>query len=148
MTLCGEAGVSSATLCRPLSYGRRAMPSKEDGGTPERGDERLFHACPGLCRDVRPARRVSFVAIGPVRPSPPPQCHLEHCSAIPNAVGVRGDKTPPRRLLCTLRPPVSRTLESTYGRQLNGRFQHHHPRRRSWADTRHAMTLRQKPDSP
>jgi hypothetical protein len=124
------------------------MPSKEDGGTLERGDGRLFHACPRLCRDVRPAGRVSSVAIGPVRSSPPPQRHPEHCSAISDAVGVRGDKTPPRRPLCTLRPPVSRTLESTYGQRLNGRFQHHHPRSRSWADTGQARTLRRKPDSP
>jgi hypothetical protein len=31
--LCGVAGVSPVTLCRPLSYGWRAAPSKQDGGT-------------------------------------------------------------------------------------------------------------------
>jgi hypothetical protein len=46
--------------------------------------------------------------------------HPEHCNVIPDAVGVRGGKTPPRRPLCTLRPPVSCTLESAYGRQLSG----------------------------
>jgi hypothetical protein len=73
--------------------------------------------------------------------------HPEDCSAIPDAVGVRGDKTPPRRLLCALRLPVSCTLESAYERRLNERFQHHHPRSRSWTDTGRTVTLRQKRDS-
>jgi hypothetical protein len=46
-TLCSKASVSSATLCRPLSYGRRAAPSKEDGGTLERGTD----AYPALAQD-------------------------------------------------------------------------------------------------
>jgi hypothetical protein len=96
------------TLCRPLSYGRRVAPSKEDGGTLEGGDVRLFHACPGLCRDVRPAGCVTSVTIGPLRPSPPSQHHPEHCSAIPNAVGGTGRKdtaTPD-----VVRPTASRQL--------------------------------------
>jgi hypothetical protein len=47
---------------RALERGRR---------NPRRGDERLFHACPGLRRDVRPAGPVTSVAVGPVRPSSP-----------------------------------------------------------------------------
>jgi hypothetical protein len=125
--------------CRTLVRGRR---------NPRKGDKRLFHACSGPCRDVRPVGRVSSVTIGPVRPSPPSRRHPWHCSAIPDTVGLLGDKTPPRRLLCALRPPVSGTLESAYGRRLNGRFQRHHPRSRSWTDTGHAMTLRQRQDSP
>jgi hypothetical protein len=113
-----------------------------------KGDGRLFHACPGPRRDVRPVGRVSSVTVGPARPSLPSRLHPGHCSAIPDAVGLRGNKTPPRRLLCALRPPVSCTLESAYGRRLNGGFQHHHPRSHSWADTGHAMTLRRKPDAP
>jgi hypothetical protein len=35
------------TLCRPLSYGRRAEPSKQDGGTLERGTD----ACSTLAQD-------------------------------------------------------------------------------------------------
>jgi hypothetical protein len=35
--LCGKASVSSVTLCYPLLYGPRAAPSKEDGGTLEKG---------------------------------------------------------------------------------------------------------------
>jgi hypothetical protein len=124
---------------RALERGRR---------NPRRGDRRLFHACPGLRRDVRPAGPVTSVAVGPVRPSLPSQHHLGHYIAIPNAVGVRDDKTQPRQLLCTLRPPISRSLESAYRRRLHGRLPRRHPRSRSWADTRHAMTLRQKPDSP
>jgi hypothetical protein len=46
-TLCGKAGVSSVTLCRPLSYGLHAAPSKEDDGTLERGTD----AYPALALD-------------------------------------------------------------------------------------------------
>jgi hypothetical protein len=131
------------TLVRPT---RRTL--ERGRWNPRKGDGRLFHACPGLCRDVRPVGRVSSVIINPVQPSPPSRRHPGHCSAIPDAVGLRSDKTPPRRLLCALRSPVSCTLESAYGRRLNERFQHHHPQSRSWTDTGHAMTLRRKPDSP
>jgi hypothetical protein len=31
--------------------------------------------------------------------------HPDHYSVIPDAMGVRGGRTPPRRPLCTLRPP-------------------------------------------
>jgi hypothetical protein len=45
MALCGKANVSSVTLCLPLSYGPNTAPSKEDGGTLERGtDARLAPA--------------------------------------------------------------------------------------------------------
>jgi hypothetical protein len=115
---------------------------------PRKGDGRLFHSHPGQHRDVGPVRHVSSVTIDPVRPSLPSRRHPEHCNAIPDAVGVQGDKTPPRWLLCALRPPVSCTLESAYGQRLNGRFQHHHPRSCPWTDTGHATTLRQKQDSP
>jgi hypothetical protein len=116
--------------------------------SPRRGDERLLCAHPSPRRDVGPAKRVSSVAIGPVRPSPPSRRHPEHCSAIPDAVGVRGDKMPPRPLLCPVRPPVSCTLESTHGRRPNGRLPRRHPRSRSWTDTGHAITPRQRQDSP
>jgi hypothetical protein len=117
---------------------------------PSKGDGRLFHACPGLRHDVdvRPAGPVTSVAVGPVRPSPPSQHHLEHCITTLDVVRVRDDKTPPHQLLCALRPPVSRTLESAYGRRLHKRLQHCHPRSHSWADTGHATTLRRKTDSP
>jgi hypothetical protein len=124
---------------RTLERGRR---------NPRKGDGRLFRARPGQHRDIRPVRRVSSVTIGPVWQSLPPRRHPGHCSAIPDAVGVRGDKTPPRRLLCTLRPPVIRTLESAYGRQLNKKLLHHHPQSCSWADTGHVTTPCQKQDSP
>jgi hypothetical protein len=47
MTLCGKAGVSSVALCRPLSYGWRAVPLKEDGKTLEGGTD----ACSALAQD-------------------------------------------------------------------------------------------------
>jgi hypothetical protein len=52
--------------CRALERGRR---------NPQRGDGRLFHAFPGLRRDVRPARPVTSVAVNPVWPSLPSQHH-------------------------------------------------------------------------
>jgi hypothetical protein len=73
--------------------------------------------------------------------------HPGHCNAIPDIVEAWGDKTPPRPLLCLVRPPVSCTLESAHGRRPNGRLLRHHPRSRSWTDTRHAMTPRQGQDS-
>jgi hypothetical protein len=45
------------------------------------GDKYFFYACTGLHRDVRPAGTVFFVAIIPVRPSPPLQ---RHCNATPS----------------------------------------------------------------
>jgi hypothetical protein len=124
---------------RTLERGRRS---------PRKGDGRLLHARTGLHRDVRPAGPVTSVAIGHVRPSPPYQHHPGHCITISYTVGGRGDRTPPRPPLCLVRPPVSNTLESARGRPPNGRPLHHHPRSRSWTDTGHAMTSRQKQDSP
>jgi hypothetical protein len=115
--------------------------------SPRKGDRRLFCARPGQRRDVGPVRRVSSITIGPVQPSPPSRHHPWHCSTIPDAVGVQGDKTPPRLLLCPLRPPVSSTLESVYRRRPNRKLLHRHPQSRSWTDTGRAMTLRQKRDS-
>jgi hypothetical protein len=63
---------------------------------PRKGDGRLSCARPGRCHDVEPVRHVSSVTISPVRPSPLPRHHLEHCSTIPDAVGVQNDKTSPR----------------------------------------------------
>jgi hypothetical protein len=119
---------------RTLEKGRR---------NPRREDARLLCARTGRRRDVRPVGVVTSVVIGPVRPSPPPRHHPRHCNTIPDVVGVRGDKTPPRWLLCPLWPPVSCTLESAHGQRLNGRFQHRHPRSRPWTDTGHSTTLRQ-----
>jgi hypothetical protein len=35
--MCGEASVSSVTLCCPLPYGLHVAPSKKDGRTLEKG---------------------------------------------------------------------------------------------------------------
>jgi hypothetical protein len=115
---------------------------------PQNGDGHPTRACPGRRRDVEPVRRVPSVTISPVRPSPLPRRHPGHCSAIPDTVGVWDDKMPPRLLLCTLRPPVNRTLESAYRRRPGKKIPHRHPRSRSWMDTGHATTLCQKQDSP
>jgi hypothetical protein len=104
---------------RTLERGRRS---------PRREDERRLHARTGLRRDVGLAGPVTSVAIGPVRPSPrspTPSRALHHH---PQHCGGQGDKTPPRRLLCAPRPPVSRTLEPMYGQRPNGRPLQHHPR--------------------
>jgi hypothetical protein len=97
----------------------------------------------GPCRDVG---RVPFVTISHVRPSLPPR--PGHCNTILNVVEARGDRTSPRPLLCSVRPLVNGPLESTRGRRPNGRLIRHHPRSRSWTDTGHAMTSRQKQGSP
>jgi hypothetical protein len=124
--------------CRALERGQR---------NPRRGNERLFHTCPGLRRDVRPAGPVTSVAVGPVRPSPQSGHHPGHCIAIPDVVEARGDKTLPHLLICPVRPPVSGTLESVCGRPPNERPLHRHPRSRSWTNTGHNMTSRRKQDS-
>jgi hypothetical protein len=124
---------------RALESGRR---------NPRRRDERLFHTCPGLRRDVRLAGPVTSVVVGPVQPSLPSQRHPGHCITTPYTVGVRSDKTPPRRLLCALRPPVNGTLESACGRPPNERPLHRHPRSCSWTGTGHAMMPHQEQDSP
>jgi hypothetical protein len=100
------------------------------------------------CRDVRPVRHVSSITISPVRPSPPSQHHPGYYNAVSDVVEARGNRTPPCPLLCPLQPPISCTLESAYGQRLNGKLLRRHPRSRSWEDTGHAMTLRQKQDLP
>jgi hypothetical protein len=118
------------TVIRPahhtLERGRR---------NPSKGDGRLSRTRPGRRHDVGPMRRVSSVTISPVQPSPLPRYHPGHCSTVPDAVGVRGDKTPPHPLLCTIQPPVSRTLVLAYERRPSGNSPHNHPRSHSWAGT-------------
>jgi hypothetical protein len=126
----------------------RAPHSQKRTAEPSKGDGSMFRARPGRCYDVRPVRSVSSVTISPVRPSLLPRRHPGHCSTIPDAMGVRDDKTPQRLLLRPLWPPVSRTLESAYGRRLNGKLPNHHPQSRSRTDTGHVATLCQKQNSP
>jgi hypothetical protein len=131
------------TLVRPTRHtleGGRRSPRRRDGC--------LFRARPGPHHDVGPVKRVSSVAIGPVRPSPPSRRHPGHYSAIPDVVGARGDTTLPHPLLCPVRPPVSCTLKSAHEQQPNGRLLRRHSRSRSWTDIGHAMTPHQREDSP
>jgi hypothetical protein len=137
---CGTVPPTPVRLtCCTLEKGRRS---------PRRGDLRLLHARTGLRRDVRLVGAVTSIAIGPVRPSPPSQRHLGHCITIPDAVEACGDRTPPRRPLCLVRPHVNGTLESSRGRPSNGRPLCRHPRSRSWTRIGRAMTPRQKQESP
>jgi hypothetical protein len=94
-------------------------PRRGVGGTLKR----LFRDYTGLRRGVRPAGAVFPVAVNPVRPSPPLQRHTGHSDDIPDAVGVHGDKTSPRPLLCCVRAPVDGTLESARG---GGRTTNHY----------------------
>jgi hypothetical protein len=99
-TLCGKASVNSVTLCHPPPYGRRAAPSKEDGGTLEKGT----NTCPtpmwdnAVTSDQWSASPPSPLALfghprrcatipGPVRPSPASRepgatrcCHARGCA--------------------------------------------------------------------
>jgi hypothetical protein len=113
----------------PVQLTRRAL--ERGRRSPRRGDRRLLRARSGLRRYIKLAGPVTSVAIDPVRPSPPSQHHPGHCITISYTVGGRSDKTPPRRPLCALRPPVSRTLEPTYRRRPNGRPLHCRPQSRS-----------------
>jgi hypothetical protein len=135
-------------LCHPLPYGQLAAPSKKDGGALEGKTGDYAAPAQGQRRDAGPARPVTSVTISPVWPSPPSPTPTGHCITISFTVGGRGNKAPPCRLLCALRPPVSRTLELMYERQPNRRPLQPHPRSRSWTDTGHAMTPRQIQDSP
>jgi hypothetical protein len=143
----------SQPLCDVVRHDQRQSrgtvpptPVRPTRRTLERG--RLLHAHTGLRRDVGPTGPVTSVALVLCGHPRRPQRHPGHCITISYTVGGRGDKTPPRRLLCSLRPPVSRILEPMYGRRLNEKSLHRHPRSRSWTDTRHAMTPRQMQDLP
>jgi hypothetical protein len=128
------------TVCRPLLYGLHVAPLERGWRNPRKRYRRLPRAHAGQHRDIRPGKHDSSVIFGPVRPSLPLCFHPGHCSAIPDVVGTRDDKTPPRPLLCVRWPFVSRTLESACGRRPNGKLPHSHPRSRSWAGTGLATT--------
>jgi hypothetical protein len=130
--LCGKAGVNSVTLCRPLPYGLHVTPLERGRRNPRKRYGCQPHTRARWCHDVGPVEHVSPVTFGPVRPSPPLCHHPGHCSTIPGAVEARDDETPPRPLLCILRPSTGRALESAYGRRPNGKLPHHYPRSRSW----------------
>jgi hypothetical protein len=74
----------------------RTTPCRQAGGT-------------GHLRCHRPCATIPAV----------PQHHPSHCITIPDAVGACGDRTPPRRLLCLVRPHINGTLESSHGRPPN-----------------------------
>jgi hypothetical protein len=131
----------------PLTPVRAAHRTLEKGRrNPRRDDARLLCARTGRRRDVRPAGGVTSVAISPVRPSPPSQRHPGHCITIPDAVEhaaighCHADH-------CALYGLMS-TAPSPHGRPPNEQPQRHPPRGRSWRRARHAVTPRQKRDSP
>jgi hypothetical protein len=88
------------TLCHPLPYGRRAAPSKKDGGALKGKTNNYATSVQGQRCDVGPAGPVTSVAIGPVRPSPPPPTPSRplqrHCNS---AVGTAAPS--PTLLRCT-----------------------------------------------
>jgi hypothetical protein len=69
-TLCGMVSNNPVALCHPLPYGRRAAPSRKDGGALEGKVNNYATPVQEQRRDARPAGSVTSVAIGPVRPSP------------------------------------------------------------------------------
>jgi hypothetical protein len=146
--LCGMAGNNPVTLYRLLSYGKRATPSKKDG-----------RALEGKTNDYSTPAQDYAVTSGQWGRSPPspstlcdhpcrPQHHPGHCITILDTVGACGDRMPPRRLLCLVRPHVNGTLESSHEQPLNRRPLRRHPQSRSWTRTGRAMTPCQKQDSP
>jgi hypothetical protein len=140
--LCQLRGTVPPTFVRLT---RRAL----EGGrrNPRKGDKYFFHVYTRLHRDVRPAGAVFSVAISPVRQSPPLQRHSGHCSTIPDAVKVHGDRTSPRPPLCLVRPPVNGTLEPARRRRPDEQPLRHHPRSRSCTGTGLATTPQQEEDS-
>jgi hypothetical protein len=69
--LCGMVSNNLVALCHPLPYGRRAAPSRKDGGALEGKVNSYATPMQERHRDARPAGSVTSIAIGPVRPSPP-----------------------------------------------------------------------------
>jgi hypothetical protein len=68
--LCGMVSNNPVALYHPLSYGRCAAPSKQDGGALEEKTNNHTASVQGQRRDVGTAGSVTSVAIGPVRSTP------------------------------------------------------------------------------
>jgi hypothetical protein len=98
-TLCGRVSNNPVALYHPLPYGRRAAPSKKDGGALE--GKVNNYATPCKDNTVTSGRRdrsppsPSALCDHPHRP----QRHPGHCITIPDVVEACGDETPPRWLL-------------------------------------------------
>jgi hypothetical protein len=69
-TLCGMVSNNPVALCHPLPYGRRATPSRKDGGALEGKVNSYATPVQEQRRDARPTGSVTSVAISPMRPSP------------------------------------------------------------------------------
>jgi hypothetical protein len=95
--------VSAPRHCATHSRTAGALRPRKRTVEPSKGDEHLFHARTGPCRDVRSVRRVPSVTIGPVQASPPSRRHPRHCGAIPDAVRSTGrrDAATPAAVPCT-----------------------------------------------
>jgi hypothetical protein len=157
-----HCSADSPSLCETVRHGQQPprgtvppilvwsahLPLEKGRQNPRREDARLLLAHTGRRRDVRPVGAVTFVAISPVRPPPPPRRHPGHCITIPDVVEACSDGTPPRQPLCLVRPHVNGTLESSRGRSSNEQPLRHRPRSHSWTHTGHAMTPSQKRDLP
>jgi hypothetical protein len=87
---------SPVALCHPLPYGRRAAPSRKDGGALEGKVNSYATPVQEQRRDARPAGSVTSVAIGLVRPSPPSRRHPRRCGSM-----RRRDTATPATVPCT-----------------------------------------------
>jgi hypothetical protein len=108
VTPCGGVSNNPVALCHPLLYCRRAAPSKKDGGALEGKTNNYSTSVQGQCRDTGPARSVSSVAIGPVRPSPPSPTpsrtlnhHPRHCRSVRRRDAAKQATVPPYGLAST-----------------------------------------------
>jgi hypothetical protein len=86
--LCGEASVSSTTLCYPLSYSPHVAPSKEDGGALEKGTDAY----------VAPAQDGAAIPA-----TTPPSRALQHHPQRCGSTGRQGATTP-----AVVQPPTFR----------------------------------------
>jgi hypothetical protein len=112
-----EGRCHSVTLCRLLPYPLHVAPLERGRRHPRKGYDHLLHTHLGQHRDIRPVERVPSITSDPMRPFLPLYRHPGHYRVIPYTVGTQVDRTSPLPSLCSLRSPVSQTLESVYRHQ-------------------------------
>jgi hypothetical protein len=145
-TLCGVVSNRPAALYHSLPYGRRTAPSKKDGGTLE-----------GMTHDYSAPAQDGAVTLGQREESPPSPsalCDRPHrrnaipatASPYPTLWNMRQqDTATPTTVPCTA--SCQRHPPHTDGPRMSN-LNATPPRGRSWRRARHAVTPRQKRDSP